>query len=373
MSLIRDFRCAAHDYASLPVADLLALAASFVAVPSESLGEARLADLVEQQLSAQPHLDVVRHRDNVVARTTLGKSMRLIVAGHLDTVPANDNLEPRIEGDRLYGLGACDMKGGLAAMFQVAIDVVDPAVDVTYVFYSAEEIAARHSGLLQLFEERPDLMEGDAALLGEPTSAVIEAGCQGTMRAKVTFWGERAHTSRPWMGRNAIHRLRKVLTALDQYEGRRPVIDGCEYREAIQAVFVEGGVAGNVVPDSATLTINHRFAPDRTEVEAEAHLRQVVGDCDAFEVTDMSMAAAPSLKHPLLRTLVERSNLKVRAKLGWTDVARFAAHGVPAANFGSGDPTLAHTKGEFVERHEIEAVHAALCDLLRQPQQKTQR
>lgn len=365
MRVFRNFRDVCDDYALPPVTDLLELASTLVAVRSESLDEARLADLVEANLRAQPHLDVHRHRENVVARTVLDRPMRLIIAGHLDTVPANDNLEARIVGDRLYGLGACDMKGGLAAMFQTAMDVVEPAVDVTYVFYSAEEIAAKHSGLLQLFEERAELMGGDAALLGEPTSAMIEAGCQGTMRARVTFLGERAHTARPWMGRNAIHRLREVLASLDQYEGRRPVIDGCEYREAIQAVFVEGGVAGNVVPDSATVTINHRFAPDRTAEEAEAHLREVVGECDDFEVTDMSIAAMPSLTHPLLRTLADRSGLEVRAKLGWTDVARFAAYGIPAANFGSGDPTLAHTRDEFVDRHEIETVHAALCDLLR--------
>jgi succinyl-diaminopimelate desuccinylase len=347
------------------VIDLLDLAAELVDIPSESHHETAIADHFESRLATASHLRVERVGDNVVARTELGHAHRLVIAGHLDTVPANENLGARIEGDRLYGLGACDMKGGLAAQLATAIEVADPAVDVTYVFYAGEEVAARYNGLLHLFRDRPDLVEGDVALLGEPTSAVIEAGCQGTLRARVTYRGKRAHTARPWMGRNAIHRLGAVLSRLSGYEGRRPVIDGCEYHEAIQAVFVEGGVAGNVVPDEAVLTVNLRYAPDRTPAEAEAHLAEQIGDNDGFEITDHSIAAAPTLTHPLLAALINRNQLAVKAKLGWTDVARFAEHGVPAANFGAGDASISHTRDEFVERHEIETVHAALADLLR--------
>lgn len=344
--------------------DLLQLAAELVGVPSESLDEAALADHVEAELRAVPWLTVERVDHNVVARTDLGRSQRVVIGGHLDTVPANDNLEPRIVGERLYGLGACDMKGSLAVMLELARTVEAPAVDATYVFYAAEEIAAEHNGLRQLFEERPELLECDLALLGEPTSADIEAGCQGTLRVKVTFEGARAHTARPWKGRNAIHRLGELLVRLGEYEGRRPVIAGCEYREALQAVFVDGGVAGNVVPDVATVTINHRFAPDRTSEEAIEHVRQFVGECDGFELTDLSPAAAPATEHPLVQALVQRRGLEVRAKLGWTDVARFSAAGVPAANFGAGDASIAHTKDEFVERAELDAVYASLKDLL---------
>ena len=344
--------------------DLLQLAAELVAIPSVSRDEAVLADHVETRLRACPWLEVHRVEDNVVARTGLGRPLRLVLAGHLDTVPANDNQMARIDGDRLYGLGACDMKGGLAAYLHVATTVADPAVDVTYVFYAGEEIAAEHNGLRRLFAERPELVAGDCALIGEPTSARLEAGCQGTMRARVTYAGARAHTARPWMGRNAIHRLGDVLVRLSGYEGRRPVIDGCEYREAIQAVAVDGGVAGNVVPDLAVLTVNHRFAPDRTAAEAESHLRDVIGPCDGFEVVDLSLAARPNLTHPLLATLVGRNHLDVEAKLGWTDVARFAEHGIPAANFGAGDAAIAHTRDEFVLRSEIEAVARCLTDLL---------
>lgn len=349
--------------------DLLARTADLVAIPSESHEEATLAGHVEGRLRSLAHLDVTRFEDNVVARTHLDCPYRLVVAGHLDTVPANDNGTPRVAGDVLWGLGAADMKGGLAVMLDLAASVADPAVDVTWVFYAAEEVAAVHNGLGKLFDARPDLVAGDAAVLGEPTGAAIEAGCQGTMRLRLTLAGARAHTARPWMGRNALHRAGHVLAALDAYEARRPILDGCEFREALQAVFVEGGVASNVVPDRAVVTINHRYAPDRTPAEAEQHVREVLAprieDGDRFAVVDVADGARPGLNHPLLAALRDRHRLTVRAKLGWTDVARFAAAGIPAVNFGPGDSTLAHTKDERVERASLDAVHAALGDLLR--------
>jgi succinyl-diaminopimelate desuccinylase len=254
------------------------------------------------------------------------------------------------------------MKGGCAVFFELARTVDAPTVDVTYVFYAAEEISWEFSGLLQLFTERPDLMRGDAAVLGEPTGAAIEAGCQGTMRARVTYKGARAHTARPWMGENAIHKMGSLLSALDAYDARRPVLDGCEYREAMQAVAVDGGVAGNVVPDLASVTLNHRFAPDRSPAEAEAHVRAVAGAFDGFDVLDVMAGAPPALDHPLLARLAR--GRETRAKLGWTDVARMYEHGIPACNFGPGDPTIAHTRDEHVHRSEIEAVHAALLDVI---------
>ena len=306
--------------------------------------------------------------DNVVARTTLGRPWRLVLGGHTDTVPANGNEVARLDGDRLYGVGSADMKGALAIMLELALTVPEPAVDCTYVFYAREEIAAAESGLGELFDVRPDLLVGDAAILGEPTDAALEAGCQGTMRLRVTLVGERAHTARPWMGRNAIHRMAGLLAELDAYEERRPVIDGCEFREALQAVSVEGGVAGNVVPDRASLVLNHRFAPDRSGVEAEAHVRELLAgwleDGDEVDVVEVVEGARPSHTHPLIATLVARNALDVRAKLGWTDVARFAARGVPAANLGPGDSTIAHTAGEHLDRAPLDAVWAALHDLV---------
>lgn len=342
--------------------DLLALTAELVDIPSVSLDERAIADFIEAALRDVPWLTVERVGDNVVARTSLGRDQRLLLVGHTDTVPVNDNATARIDGDVLHGLGSCDMKGGCAVFLALARTVSEPTVDVTYVFYVGEEIAAEHSGLLQLFRERPDLMAGDAAVLGEPTGAAIEAGCQGTLRARVTFTGERAHTARPWMGVNAIHRMGGLLRTLDAYEERRPVLDGCEYREAVQAVSVEGGVAGNVVPDRASVTINHRFAPDRDGDAAIAHIRALAAGADDVEILDIAPGAPPALDHPLLARLA--SGREVRAKLGWTDVARMYEHGVPACNFGPGDPTIAHTRDEHVHRAEIEAVHAALLEVL---------
>lgn len=348
--------------------DLLALTAELVDIPSVSHEEAAIADHLEAALTAVPWLRVERHQHNVVARTDLGRRHRLVLAGHTDTVPANGNEGARVEGDTLHGLGASDMKAGVAVFLELARTIAEPACDVTYVFYAAEEVAAEHNGLRVLFEQRPDLVAGDAAILGEPTGAAIEAGCQGTLRLGVHLAGRRAHTARPWMGVNAIHRLRPVLAAIEGFDARQPVLDGCTFREALQAVRVEGGVAGNVVPDAATVVVNHRFAPDRDAAEAEqvvrATLAPALGEGDSIELLDVAASAAPGLTHPLLSSLVARNGLTVRAKLGWTDVARFAAAGVPAVNFGPGEPTLAHTREERVERGPIEATHAALVDLL---------
>lgn len=348
--------------------DLLQLTAQLIDLPSPSFAEGPVVEYLEAELRACGWLDVERMGDNLVARTQLGRDTRLVLAGHTDTVPANGNETARIDGDTLWGLGATDMKGGIAVMLELARTIPEPTIDVTYVFYAREEVAAVHNGLAELFEQRPDLLAGDVALLGEPTSAAIEAGCQGTMRHVVHMAGRRAHPARAWMGINAIHRMGRLLATLELYEPRRPVIGGCEFHEALLAVAIDGGVAGNVVPDSATVTINHRFAPDRSVDEADAHVREVLagvlGPDDTIERTDASPAAWPATEHPLVQRLIERNQLEVRAKLGWTDVARFAAAGIPAANFGPGDATIAHAPDERVERSDLDRSYAALHDLL---------
>lgn len=348
---------------------LLQLTADLIDMPSVSFQEASIANWFEQELRSIDGLEVTRVGDNIVARTNLGRTHRVALGGHLDTVPASNNETARIDGDVVYGLGAADMKGGLAVLLELARSIATPAVDVTYVFYAREEVALEHNGLRELFAEVPDLLQADIAILTEPTDAVVEAGCQGTMSARVTLRGARAHSARPWMGRNAIHRLASLLSALEALATRKPVIDGCEFREATQAVFVEGGVAGNVVPDEATVTINHRFAPDRSAEEAEAFLRRVCAphmeDKDSFEMVDVSPGAKPDLRHPLMAIFLGRNDLLVRAKLGWTDVAFFAENGTPAVNFGPGKPTLAHTQNEHLNQTPLVMAYQALEDLLR--------
>jgi succinyl-diaminopimelate desuccinylase len=351
------------------VTDLLDLTAHLVDTPSESFHEGPLVDWLETELRSLAHLEVTRVGDNLVARTHLGRRHRLLLVGHTDTVPPhNGNHRARLEGDVLWGVGSTDMKGGLAVALHLARSVERPTVDLSYVFYAREEVPGEHNGLAELARERPDLLAGDLALLGEPTDATIEAGCQGALRFEIVLAGARAHTARPWMGRNAIHRLAPILAALEAYQARTPTIDGCTYREAVQAVLVEAGVAGNVVPDRAVLRVHHRYAPDRTAAQAEAWFRDLLAphldDGDTVTVVDAAPACPPSLHHPLLTELIERHDLPVRAKLGWTDVARLAELGIPATNFGPGDATVAHTEREHLNRAPLEKVAAALLDLV---------
>jgi succinyl-diaminopimelate desuccinylase len=350
------------------VTDLLESTAELVDVPSVSHHEGALADLVETGLRHCSWLHVDRLGDNVVARTSLDRAQRLVLAGHLDTVPPVDNARAKVDGDTLWGVGASDMKGGLAVMLDLAQASAEPSVDLTWCFYAREEVGRAESGLLELWRQRPDLLAGDAAILGEPTDGLVEAGCQGTMRLAVTLRGVRAHTARPFTGRNAIHRLAAVLQRVAGWEGRTLTLDGCAYAEQLQAVAVEGGVAANVVPDAAAVTVNFRYAPDRNAAQAEAFVRALlagtVEESDTLVVLDAADGAPPSLEHPLLAALVARTGTAPRAKVGWTDVASFWEHGVPAANFGPGDPLLAHHPDEHVTRAQLERTQQVLAALI---------
>jgi succinyl-diaminopimelate desuccinylase len=351
--------------------DLLGRTAELVEIPSVSHEEEQIGDHLAALLAPAGWLEVTRVGPNVVARTNLDRPYRLLLAGHTDTVPPNGNARPRVEGHTLHGIGSADMKGGLAVMTEVALACPDPAVDLTLVFYACEEVDQRFSGLLEIERERPDLLAADAAILGEPTGVAVEAGCQGVLRVRVAVRGERAHTARPWTGRNAIHRLAPLLERCGLYESRRPVLDGCEFREALQVVEVSGGVAGNVVPDEAGVLIDHRFAPDRSADQAfdalTGFLAPALDAAAGDEVVLVSTAApaTPGLGHPLLSALVTRSGAPPRAKLGWTDVSFFSARGVPAANYGPGDPLVAHTAAERVERLQLDTAFATLTELVR--------
>ena len=324
---------------------------------SVSLNEQAIADAVERALRALPHLTVDRVGHTVVARTDLGRGERVVIAGHLDTVPVNDNLPARRDGDLLHGLGTCDMKGGDAVLLRLAATVAEPVRDVTYILYEAEEIDAKYNGLRLLAEARPDLMAADFAILMEPSNAVVEAGCQGTLRVEVRTTGERAHSARSWRGVNAIHGAAEVLRRLNEYDARTPVIDGLEYHEGLNAVFIRGGVAGNVLPDECVVEVNFRFAPDRSEADAEAFVREFFDGYDVT-LTDSAPGALPGLDLPAAKAFVEAVGGEVNPKFGWTDVARFSGLGVPAVNYGPGDPMLAHKQEEFVP---IEQLHT--CEL----------
>jgi succinyl-diaminopimelate desuccinylase len=336
-------------------ADGATLTAALTDIASVSGEEKPLADAIERALAPLPHLTTARFGNTLVARTSLGRKERVVLAGHIDTVPLAGNVPSSFnpERTRLTGCGTSDMKSGVAVQLRLAAGLTGsgpnaPSRDVTYVFYECEEVDVARNGLFKLSRSAPELLAGDFAVLLEPSGGVVEGGCQGTLRAAVTATGVRAHTARSWMGRNAIHEAASILDVLRSWEPRRPVVDGLEYHEGLNAVAVSGGVAGNVVPDSCTVTVNYRFAPDRSGAEAEAYIRSVFS---AWEVSllDVAGGARPGLSSPAAAAFVAAVGGTPRAKLGWTDVARFAELGVPAVNYGPGIPELAHSPGEYVE------------------------
>ena len=347
-------------------ADLLGLTAALVDVPSVSHHEKPLADAIEGRLRRAHGLTVERIGANIVARTERGRDRRIVLGGHLDTVPANGNDGARVDGDTLHGLGSADMKGGLAVMLRIAELVSDNGGndDLTFVFYECEEVADEFNGLRHLFTERADLVAGDLAILMEPTANNVEAGCQGTLHVTAHFAGERAHTARPWMGRNAIHRVADVLARIADYEPETVAVDGLSFREALQVVRIEGGVANNVVPDACVLTVNRRFAPRYSIDEAYEQVAALLEGADRIELVTASPAGPPNLTDPVVAEFVASVGVPVGPKLGWTDVARFAGHGVPALNFGPGDPTIAHTAGEYVERSSLDRAYSGLARFL---------
>jgi succinyl-diaminopimelate desuccinylase len=334
-------------------ADPVALTAALVDIPSVSGEERVLADALERALRRQaPHLEVVRSGDAVLARTRLGRERRVLLAGHIDTVPVAGNLPSRREGELLHGCGTSDMKAGDAVFAHLAVTLTEPRHDLTLVLYDCEEVEADRNGLGRIERELPEWLRADLAVLGEPTNGAVEAGCQGTLRAEVGTRGRRAHSARSWLGDNAVHRAADVLDRLNAYTARDVDIDGCVYREGLQAVRIAGGVAGNIVPDECVVTVNFRFAPDRDVAAAQAHVREVFHG-HPVDVTDLSAGALPGLSAPAAQEFLRATGATAAAKYGWTDVARFAALGIPALNYGPGDPNLAHTRDEHVDTAQI--------------------
>jgi succinyl-diaminopimelate desuccinylase len=318
-------------------------------------------------LRAAGHLTVERVGNVVRASTHRGAAARVILAGHLDTVPIHNNLPSHVDGDLIYGCGTADMKGGAALALHLAVTVAEPTYDVSYLFYDCEEVEADRNGLYHVSQTHPHWLEADFAILLEPTYGVVEAGCQGSMRAVVRTEGRRAHSARSWLGVNAIHAAGDILRRLESYTAREATIDGCDYREGLNAVGIHGGVAGNVIPDRCEVEVNYRFAPDRTEEQAADHVREVFAGFPV-EITDSAPGALPGLTAVPAQQFIAAVGTEPVGKLGWTDVSRFAALGVPALNFGPGDPNLAHTRDEHVEIGKIRAGADVLARWLRPPE-----
>jgi succinyl-diaminopimelate desuccinylase len=328
--------------------DAAALTVVLCDIESVSGDERRLAEAIELVLREVPHLTVHRDGDAVVASTNLGRDERVVIAGHIDTVPLGDNLPCRVVDGRIHGCGTTDMKSGVAVQLRLAAHLAEPNRDVTYVFYDHEEVEADKNGLGRIARNHPDWLAGDFAVLMEPTNATVEGGCQGTLRADVVFRGHRSHSARSWLGDNAVHKAGEVLRRLAAYDAEEVVIDGLTYREGLNAVGITGGVAGNVIPDECRVTVNYRFAPDKSEDQAAEVVRRVL---DGFEVeiSDSAPGAMPGLSHPAAAAFVAMVGRDPLPKFGWTDVSRFSALGVPAVNYGPGDPSVAHQREEYCD------------------------
>ena len=343
--------------------DVVSLTEAICNIESVSGNEQALADAIEAALLSHPHLEVIRHQDAIVARTNLGRAQRVVIAGHIDTVPVAGNLpiERRvIDGkDVLWGRGTVDMKAGAAVQLKLAAELSSPNVDVTWIFYDHEEVDASLNGLGRISRELPDLIVADFAVLCEPTAAMVEGGCNGTMRAEITTRGVKAHSARAWMGKNAVHAAADVLEALNAYETQEVEVDGLVYRESLNAVLISGGIATNVIPDECVITINYRFAPSKSGADAETHLREVFAGHE-LKVVDVAEGARPGLDRPAAQAFLAASGVEARPKYGWTDVARFSALGVPAVNYGPGDPNKAHADDENCPIDQIYACEEGL-------------
>jgi succinyl-diaminopimelate desuccinylase len=332
-------------------------------IESVSGNEKALADAIESALSEFSHLEVIRDGDAIVARTNLGRNKRVVIAGHIDTVPVAENLPVKfLQFEReqvLWGRGTVDMKAGVAVQLKLAATITEPNVDVTWVFYDHEEVEASLNGLGRIARTRPDLLEAQFAVLCEPSSAQVEGGCNGTMRVDVRTTGVKAHSARPWMGENAIHKAAEVLTRLASNTPAEVEVDGLVYRESLNAVLIGGGIASNVIPDESVITVNYRFAPSKSAAEAEAYLREFFAGFEV-ELIDVAEGARPGLDLPEAAAFVAATGGTPKPKYGWTDVARISALGIPAVNFGPGDPNKAHADDENVPVSQIYACESAL-------------
>jgi succinyl-diaminopimelate desuccinylase len=349
------------------LADRLASRAlELVDIPSESRDEARLAAYALSVL----HDGGVEARDagdSCIVAGVAGRDDRplVLLAGHLDTVPAQGNRPGTRDADAVHGLGAADMKGALAVMLELALARPAATVDLGYVLFPREELPFGESSLTPLLEREPGLREADLVVVMEPTANAIHAGCLGNVNATWTFHGRSGHSARPWLADNAIHRAAEGIRAVAQVEPIPHDFDGLRFTEVVSVTRIAGGIAGNVIPGQAVATVNYRYAPGRSATDAEAWLRELCEPYGTLVIEGNAPSAPVAVGNPLAQRLIATGDLAVEAKQAWTPVAEFAAAGVDAVNFGPGDPAQAHAREEHVRIDALvrcyETIEAFAC------------
>jgi succinyl-diaminopimelate desuccinylase len=349
------------------LADRLASRAlEFVDVPSESRDEATLAAHVLGVLR-DGGVDGRDAGDSCVLAgvTTRGERPLVLLAGHLDTVPAQGNRPGRRDADAVHGLGAADMKGALAVMLELALAGRATTLDLGYVLFPREELPFGQSALTPLLEREPGLREADLVVVMEPTANAIHAGCLGNVNATWTFHGRSGHSARPWLADNAIHRAAEGIHAVAQVEPIPHDFDGLRFTEVVSVTRIAGGIAGNVIPGEAVATVNYRYAPGRSAGDAEAWLRELCEPYGTLVIEGNAPSAPVAVGNPLAQRLIATGDLTVEAKQAWTPVAEFAAAGVDAVNLGPGDPAQAHAREEHVRIEALvrcyETIEAFAC------------
>jgi succinyl-diaminopimelate desuccinylase len=349
------------------LADRLASRAlELVDIPSESRDEARLAAhalsvLRDGGVEARDAGDCC-----ILAGVTARDDRPLVLlAGHLDTVPAQGNRPGTRDADAVHGLGAADMKGALAVMLELALARPAATVDLGYVLFPREELPFGESSLTPLLEREPGLREADLVVVMEPTANAIHAGCLGNVNATWTFHGRSGHSARPWLADNAIHRAAEGIRAVAQVEPIPHDFDGLRFTEVVSVTRIAGGIAGNVIPGEAVATVNYRYAPGRSAADAEAWLRELCEPYGTVVIEGNAPSAPVAVGNPLAQRLIATGDLAVEAKQAWTPVAEFAAAGVDAVNFGPGDPAQAHAREEHVRIEALircyETIEAFAC------------
>ncbi len=318
-------------------------------IPSPIGEERALCDAVAERLqTARTAAPIRRYGDSLVVPLTRGTGgPHVVLAGHLDVVRTEHEGSPRIEGERLYGAGAADMKSGVCLMLDLAERPRLPHADLTLVFYAREEGPFAENELGRVLAEDGEVTRADVAIALEPSDNKLQLGCGGSIHAAVTFMGRTAHSARPWQGENAIHKASGLLARLGALEPVSDVVDGLEWKSVISATLASGGRARNVIPDKLELNLNHRFGPGTSVERAQARIHELVAGEAEVHFTDVAPSAPPRRDHPLIAALAESGVAAIEPKQAWTDVARFSAAGVPAANFGPGVQAQAHQKNEW--------------------------